>query len=444
MRRGQKEMQQAPPPMPRGRPGGTLFPFTGGHGRTAMGAQSSGLRLGHIRGIEVAADGSLLVIFLLILFSLGAGVFPAWHPDWGAAQVWLTAAGAALAFFASVFLHELSHALVGRANGIEVRRITLFMFGGVAHMENEPPTWRAELAMAIVGPLTSLALGFLFLAIARQITGPLDIDPDDPRRAFAQLGPLTTVLYWLGPINLLLAIFNLVPGFPLDGGRVLRAVLWGATGDLAGATRRASAAGQFFAWVLMAFGFMMMLGLRVPFFGTGLLGGLWLALIGWFLNNAALTSYRQLLVKEWLGDVPVSRLMLTRPERVSPGLPVRTLAEDYLAHSGERAFLVEDDGRLLGLVTLADLPKSPREDWASTRVEAIMTPARNLVTVAPDRNAGEALELLGRHNLNQLPVVDHGRAVGLVRREDILKWLSLHAGPGSFGKQPPLLAGHRR
>jgi Zn-dependent protease/CBS domain-containing protein len=399
-----------------------------------------GLRLGRIRGIEVAADWSLLIIFFLITLSLGAGVFPAWHPEWGAAQIWLTAIAAALAFFASVFLHELSHALVGQANGIEIRRITLFMFGGVAHMENEPPSWRAELAMAIVGPLTSLALGFLFLGVGRLVTGPLEIDPDNPRQAFAQLGPVASILSWLGPINIVLGLFNLVPGFPLDGGRVLRAALWGATGDLVSATRRASRAGQFFAWVLMTSGFMMMLGLRVPFFGVGFTSGLWIALIGWFLNNAALMSYRQLLIREWLGDVPVSRIMLTRLLRVEPGLPVRTLADDYLMHSGQRAFPVEENGRLLGLVCLSDLPKSPREVWHSTRIEQIMTPARNLITISPEQNAGEALNLLGRYNINQLPVVDHGQTVGLVRREDILKWLSLHAGPGAGGEESRLLA----
>ncbi len=213
---------------------------------------SAGLRLGHIAGIEIAADWSLLIIFWLITFTLAVGLFPGWHPDLSAALSWASALAAAVLFFASVLTHALSHALVGRAHGIVIRRITLFMFGGMAQMENEPSTWRAEFAMAIVGPLASLALGFSFLGLAAIISAPLDVDPDKPQEALAALAPLPTLLVWLGPVNIILAIFNLVPGFPLDGGRVLRAILWAVTGNLRLATRRASQAGQGFAWLLMA------------------------------------------------------------------------------------------------------------------------------------------------------------------------------------------------
>src|SRR3989304_1275370 len=200
---------------------------------------AAGLRLGRIAGIEIAADWSLLIIFWLIAFTLAVGVFPGWHPDWGAALSWATALAAALLFFASVLVHELSHALVGRAHGIVIRRITLFMFGGMAQMENEPSTWRAEFAMAIVGPLASLALGIPFLGLAAISSAPRDIDPDKPQETFAALAPLPTLLVWLGPVNIILALFNLVPGFPLDGGRVLRAILWAVTGNLRMAPRRA-------------------------------------------------------------------------------------------------------------------------------------------------------------------------------------------------------------
>jgi len=211
-----------------------------------------GIRLGRIAGIEVFADWSLLLIFFIIAFGLATGMFPAWHPEWPAALAWATALGAAALFLASVLVHGIG--------GIKVRRITLFMLGGMAHMEREPPTWRSELAMAAVGPVTSLVLGLAFLWLAGLFAGPLDVDLNDPSEALAQLSPLATLLLWLGPVNILLAVFNLVPGFPLDGGRVLRAILWGATGSLRRATRWAS------------------------------LGGLWLMLIGWFLNNAALVS----------------------------------------------------------------------------------------------------------------------------------------------------------
>ncbi len=391
---------------------------------------TAGLRLGSIGGIEIHADWSLLIIFALISFSLATGLFPGWHPNWSAATAWITALAAAVLFLASVLVHELSHALVGRANGVQIRRITLFMFGGVAQMENEPPSWRAELGMAIVGPLTSLALGFTFLELASLINGPIRIDPNHLQRSLSALGPIASLLLWLGPINVVLGVFNLVPGFPLDGGRVLRAVMWGITGDLHQATQRASRAGQFFAWLLMSGGLAMMLGLQIPFFGAGFINGLWLAFIGWYLNNAALLSYQQLLIRESLEHIPVRRLMQTHFLRIDPQMHVGTLVNEHLMGSGQRAFPVEANGRLAGIVSLRDLQKCPRDALERTAVAEIMTPAAQLVTLAPDQDAMKALELIGRHNLNQIPVTQDGAVVGLIRREDILTWLSMHAGGG--------------
>ena len=390
---------------------------------------SDGLRVGNVAGIQIRIDWSLLIIFWLITFTLAMGVFPGWHPDWSAALSWTTALGAAVLFFASVLIHELSHALVGRMHGVVIRRITLFMFGGMAQMENEPPTWRGELAMAIVGPLTSLVLGIGFLWLAAYISGPLDIDPDKPQETLAALAPLPTLLVWLGPVNIILAIFNLVPGFPMDGGRVLRAILWAITGNLRLATRHASRAGQGFAWLLMATGFAMLLGVRVPFLGGGFLSGLWLAMIGWFLNNAAVQSYRQLLIRESLANVAVTQLMQTQFTRVDPQMHVSTLVDDYLMPSGQRAFPVEQDGRFAGMVSLHDLRKRPRASWDRTTVGEIMTPASAIIAVAPRQDAMEALALLAQRNLNQLPVVEDGTLLGLVRREDVLRWLSVHGEP---------------
>jgi Zn-dependent protease len=387
---------------------------------------TSGVRLGRIAGIEVVADWSLLIIFTLIAFSLAAGVFPSWHPEWSPALAWSTAVGAAVLFLASVLAHELSHALVGRIGGIHVRRITLFMFGGVAHMENEPPTWRSELVMAAIGPLTSLVLGMGFLFLAGIVAGPIEIDVEEPGEALAALTPLATLLLWLGPVNILLAIFNLVPGFPLDGGRVLRAVMWGVTGNLRKATRWASGGGQVFAWLLIGTGVLMLFGLHVPVLGGGPLGGLWLMFIGWFLNNAALVSYRQLLVKETLEDVPVARIMQTRFTSVGPGIPISELVDVHLMASGQRVFPVEEDGRLLGMVCLRDLRKSERGAWDRITARDIMTPASDLVSVSARQEASEALAMLAQLGVNQLPVLEQGKLVGLLRREDVLKWLSVH------------------
>lgn len=385
-----------------------------------------GVRLGRIAGIEIVADWSLLIIFSLIAFGLATGVFPDWHPDWGAGLAWATASGAAVLFFASLLVHELSHALVGRLGGMQVRRITLFMFGGMAHLESEPKSWGSELAMAAVGPLTSLVLGLAFLFLAGLAAGPVEVDLEKPREALAALSPLATLLFWLGPVNLLLALFNLVPGFPLDGGRVLRAVLWGATGNLRKATRWASSAGQVFAWFLIGAGLLMLFGYSLPFFGRGGLGGLWLMFIGWFLNKAAVMSYRQLVVTQTLEDVPVSRVMQTRFARVEPDLAVRTLAEERMMASGQRVLPVERDGRFLGLVSLSDLQKSEPRAWDRMTAQEIMTPVERLACIGPQAQASEALAELGRRSVNQLPVVEHGRLLGLLRREDVLKWLTLH------------------
>lgn len=387
-----------------------------------------GFRIGSILGIEIRLDWSLMIIFLLISLSLGAGLFPAWHPDWGAGLVWLTALVAAVLLIASILVHELSHALVGRAKGVPVRRITLFVFGGTAHLEEEPRAWRAEFWMAVVGPVTSALIGFACLYAGSALAGELQVDPDDPFAVLSQLGPAATVLMWLGPINLLLAAFNLVPGFPLDGGRVLRALLWGITGDLYRATRWASALGRAFGIVLIGFGIAMFLGIRVPFFGTGPVGGLWLALIGWFLHNAALMSYRQLLAQRALEGVPVSRVMVSDVATVAPELSVEALIDDYVIAHDQRNFPVVRDGSLVGLVGMGQVRKVAPPDRAGTRVAEIMTPAEELATVEPGASAVEALETIARRGLDPLPVVDHGKVRGLLRREDILKWLALRGG----------------
>lgn len=273
----------------------------------------SGFRLGQVSGIGVHVDWSLAIIFALVTVSLGGVVFPSWHPDWSPWLLGIVSLAAAALFFVSVLIHEFSHALVGRRHGIEVKRITLFVFGGMAHMEREPGTWRGEFWMAAAGPITSLALGASFLLLGGWMA-PAQVSTNDPQEALSQLSPMATLFAWLGPVNILLALFNLVPGFPLDGGRVLRAILWARMNDFRRATRTASQIGQGFAFLLITIGFLMMLGIQVPFFGASLIGGLWLAVIGWFLNNSARASYRQLLLEETLEDVPVvTRIMKTDP-----------------------------------------------------------------------------------------------------------------------------------
>ncbi|MGB7932198.1 MAG: site-2 protease family protein [Gammaproteobacteria bacterium] len=295
-------------------------------------------------------------------------------------------------------------------------------------LQNEPRNWRAELWMAIVGPVTSLLLGVLFLWLAGLFIEPAALKPEHPELTLAAMGPLPTVFAWLGNINIILGLFNLVPGFPLDGGRVLREVMWGITGDMHRATRWASQGVQFFAWVLIAAGVAMMLGLRVPVFGTGLLPGLWLAFIGWFLNNAALIGYRQLLVREVLEDVPVGRLIQPRYTRIPPDITVDALVHDYLLGSEQRTFPVFDDNRFVGMICLQDIRGIARGDWPQTRAGQIMTPAARLAHADVQEDAATVLERLARRQVNQLPVLEHGELRGFVRREDIMRWLSLYGG----------------
>ncbi len=384
-----------------------------------------GLRLGRVAGVEVRLDWSLLIVFTLIAMALAGGVLPRWHPDWGQAKVLATAIAAAAAFLASILLHELAHALVGRRLGVEIRRITLFVFGGMAHMEGEPRTWQAELGMAIAGPLASLGLGLLFLILAQVIAGPIPVDPEDPARSLAQVGPVATLLLWLGPVNIILGLFNLVPGFPLDGGRVLRAALWGLTGDLTRSTLLAATVGQAFSWILIGLGFAMMLGLRVPFFGSGALGGLWLALIGWFLGNAARQSWQGRLIEDRLGALPVSRVMHHDYRVVEPDLSVLELVDQGFLALSYRAYPVVAEGELCGLVSLEDVRRLGRDQWAATRVAEIMTPLARLHALGPADSASRALKLLAEQGVNQLPVLDRGQILGLVTREDILKWMTL-------------------
>jgi Zn-dependent protease/CBS domain-containing protein len=375
--------------------------------------------------VEVRLDWSLLIVFTLIALALAGGLLPRWHPDWGQAKVLATAIAAAVLFLASILLHELAHAVVGRRLGVEIRRITLFVFGGMAHIEAEPRTWQAELGMAIAGPLASLGLGLLFLILAQVIAGPIALDPEDPARSLAQVGPVATLLLWLGPVNIILGLFNLVPGFPLDGGRVLRAVLWGLTGDLTRSTLLAATVGQAFSWVLIGLGFAMMLGLRVPIFGSGALGGLWLALIGWFLGNAARQSWQGRLIEDRLGSLPVSRVMHHDYREVESDLSVLELVDQGFLALSYRAYPVVAQGELRGLVSLEDVRRIGRDQWAATRVADIMTPLDRLYAVGPTDSASRALKLLAEQGVNQLPVVDRGRILGLVTREDILKWMAL-------------------
>lgn len=380
-----------------------------------------GIRIGRLFGISLSLDYSWIFIFVLITWNLTA-MFWQWHPTWGVGNLGLGVV-ASLLFFGSVVAHELGHALVANGYGIPVREIRLFLFGGVSDIEREPPSPGAELAIAIVGPAISFAIGIACMVLSSFILRGSDLS--DPTAVLSGLGPLTTIILWLGPINLIIAIFNLIPGFPLDGGRVLRAALWRLTGDLRRATQWASTAGQAIGWLFIVMGIAMVFGARIPFFGRGAASGLWLAFIGWFLSSAAARSYQGLLVHDVLEGVTVMHLM----RRTGPVIPHDTTVEtatDWFLRTGEHVFPVFREGEFVGILCPADVRRASRETWNTTPVEAIMMPLDRLVTATPSEEAASALRKLAERNVEQLPVVLDGKLVGMLERISVARWLEMN------------------
>jgi Zn-dependent protease/predicted transcriptional regulator len=384
----------------------------------------SGFSVGRIFGIDITIDWSWSLIFLLLVWYLGGAVFA--QVGSGLEQTWALALVAALLFFASVLAHEVAHAVVARAQGLPVRNITLFLFGGVATIQREPASPRGEVLLALVGPLTSLVLGALVLWWGRVSTGLLGPGAATPG-VLLVLSPLSVLLLWLGQINLALGLFNLLPGFPLDGGRVLRALLWATTHNLRTATRWASWAGQACGWLLIGTGLLLIMRLGLPFVGAGLLSGVWLVVLGWFLRNAAIHSYRRVVVHDALTGVPVARLMHAPVPPIPADMTVSDLVHGRMMGTEEQTVPVSEDGEhLAGVVSVDAVRQVPRAAWESTPVRAIMTPLERVAMVTPQDDAGVALDHLASREVDQVPVVENGRLVGMLARRDIQRWLDLH------------------
>jgi len=387
----------------------------------------NGFRVGTLFGISIHVDWSWILIFLLVTWNLAGAVFPALHPDWSIGMNIALGIAASLLFFVSILLHELAHSLVAKARGLPVRRITLFFFGGVSNIEREPPSPSTEFLMAIVGPLTSLLLGFGFIWLGRQNIPEMDTALRSPQQLLRGLDPLSTMLLWLGPINILLGLFNLIPGFPLDGGRVLRSILWAITKDFRRATRWATTIGQGVGWLMILAGVAMIFGATVPVLGSGTLNGMWLAFIGWFLVQAASQSYQQVVVEDMLEGVPITRLMRDPAPAVPPDLPISTLVYDHIMQGDERAFPVVEADRLLGMVFIENLRTLDRSGWDKTTVRDVMVPQNELETVTPREDAMDAFQKLTHREMRQIPVVQNGKLIGMLRRRDILRWLQLRS-----------------
>lgn len=359
------------------------------------------VKLTKIRGIDVGVHYSWFIVFVLITFSLTAR-FASEHPHWTTVEHYAVGILTSVLFFVSILLHELAHSFVALTKGLPVRAITLFVFGGVAQIGREPDRPLTEFQIAIAGPIASavLAVGFWFLS---HLAG-------DHFEHLAALGG------WLSSINVMLAAFNLVPGFPLDGGRIFRAALWHMTGSLTKATRIASGTGQGIGYVLIFLGIVT--GFTVNWFS-----GLWLAFIGWFLMNAAQESVVQVSVRSALSGLVAEDVM----RRDCPVVPVRMalaeLVREHILKTGQRCFIVVDGSRLEGLVTLHQIKAVPQEQWAQVSVGEAMTPVSQLRIVAPDQPLLDVLQLLEGRDINQVPVAAEGQLLGMITRDHLLQVL---------------------
>ena len=360
-----------------------------------------GIRIGRVFGISIKIHISWLIIFGLTSWALTTS-FPS---DWG---LWVRIAAAivtGLLFFASVLLHELAHSVVAIRSKIPVGAITLFVFGGMAQIAEEPREPGVEFRVAVAGPLVSVALGLLLCGFYMLL----------PSRA----GVVLAVVSWLGWINLMLGAFNMIPAFPMDGGRVLRSVIWWRTNNLRRATRIASALGKAIA-VLFIVG-----GLFLFFFTSYGFNGLWLAFVGWFLYSAASDGYQQLMLQQSLQGHAAKEIMSGDCILVRPGMSVDELVNDVVLPKGERCFIVSVDARLQGIVTLKEIKGVPSSERAGCTVEQIMKPADKLMTVGPDDDLATVMRILIEQNVNQVPVIWEGQLVGMIGRVNLLSFLNL-------------------
>ncbi|HEV2687662.1 MAG TPA: site-2 protease family protein [Bryobacteraceae bacterium] len=368
------------------------------------------IRLGRLFGIEVGLHFSWFLIALLITMSLSAQ-FQETHKEWGPGVIWSTAVLTALLFFAALLAHEFSHALVARSRGLTTRAITLFALGGMAQIEKEPEDARTEFWVGIVGPFTSAAIGVASLSVAWLAGWRAGSTPETPGLA---------TLVWLGYINLSLAAFNMIPGFPMDGGRILRAVIWWSTGNGDRATRLAARTGQVVALLFIAAGILRF------FTGAGI-GGLWIAFIGWFLLQAAGASYSTVELTSSLKGLRVSDVMTRDCLPVDGNLNVQTFVEEHLLRSGQRCYVIEQNGQVAGLVTPHEIKDLEKQRWPFTTLYDAMVPIDQVHTVTPATPVMEALETMGRDDVNQLPVVTGGHLEGIVTRANVLQFLQTRA-----------------
>ncbi|MEJ2285736.1 MAG: site-2 protease family protein [Desulfobacterales bacterium] len=363
-------------------------------------------KLFRLMGFEVGIDFSWIFIAILIAWSLSTGVFPFQYKDLPARTYWLMGIVGAIGLFLSIIAHEFAHSLVARNRGMPMKGITLFIFGGVAEMGDEPPSAGAEFQIAVVGPLSSMAIAVVFYGIYH--IGSIGGWPP----------PLNGVVGYLAMINMMLAIFNLIPAFPLDGGRILRSILWGWKKNLRWATRVASNIGSGFGIFLIVLGVIRILA-------GNFVGGLWFGLIGMFIQGAAKMSYQQLVTRKALEGEPLKRFMNSNPVTVAPSTTVDELVENYIYRHHYKFFPVVMENQLTGCVTTRQVKEIPREQWGQKKVSEIAVDCSEDNTINPEADSVEALAAMRRNNASRLMVVKDGQLVGIVSLKDMLEFLSL-------------------
>ncbi len=391
----------------------------------------SGIPIGKAFGIPLKLHWSWFIIFLLVTGALAGSYFPATYPNWTVLSNIFAGVITSLLFFISVMAHELMHSIVAIREGMHISGITLFILGGVSEMTEEPKTARDEFWMAIAGPGTSILIGGLLLLVFVGLGGTLTwssligtgstIPASKP--FLSQF--IGAIVLWLGYINLALGVFNLIPGYPLDGGRVLRALIWWGSGKLQRATRIAATIGRIIGY-LFIFGGIFLL------FTANFINGIWFILIGWFLESAASSSYRQMVINDMLKGHAAREIMSAECFIIPPGLSIDILVNENIMTSGRRCFTVVSDGRVEGMITLRDIQKVPRQEWANTPVRGAMTPLNQLKAVKPDEDLNTVMNILSQSNVNQVPVIENGNVIGMITRENIINFLNVRA---QLGKQ---------
>jgi Zn-dependent protease/predicted transcriptional regulator len=371
----------------------------------------SNIKLGKLFGIEIGISYSWFIIFFLITSSLWSQ-FASEHPGWPTPWHVALALATSVLFFLSLLLHELSHSLLALARGLPVHSITLFVFGGVSRIEREAMSAGTEFLVGVIGPVSSLIIAGFFYGLT------LLVPPQSP---------LGVMAAWLSWINLMLAIFNLIPGYPLDGGRVLRAAIWAVTGSVQKATRIAARIGQGFAYVLIVGGITIAFAGHLIIGRNDFVGGLWLAFIGWFLLDAARSSEQAMIFERAMRGALARDVMSADVPTVPANTSLADFFDDYLMRTGRRCFLVTQNGRLLGLITTHEIKAVPRDEWPLVTVERVMKPLDAIRWVDPTTNLQHVLEIMECDDVNQVPVVSAGNLQGLIRREDVLRFISTRA-----------------